>query len=123
MAQDAAATPSTGIRSACAAAALWLPPLVPFVTGPLTECSHCVANYGRMYAVIPGFWPGATVGLAYGDSDSWLAIGVMAATTLVLLVAVIGALGRGRLLGAGALLFAALLSGASGWVLGHALRM
>lgn len=106
-----------------AAAALWLPPAISFVAGPLTECSHCVEAYLETYVVIPGAWPGITVGIAFGDSDSWLALAVMAAFTLVLLVSVVWALGRGRVMGALALAAAALFSGLSGWVLGHAMRM
>jgi len=113
----------TARATTAAAAALWLPPLLSFAVGPLTECSHCVAQYWRFYAVVPGFWPGFTVGMAFGDSDSWVALAVMAATTLVLLVAVTWALQRGRLVGTFVVLFAAALSGGSGWVLGHALRM
>ena len=113
------AAPATAV----ATAALWLPPLVSFAAGPLTECSHCVESYLRFYAVIPGFWPGFTVGMAFGDADSWIAVVVMAATTLVLLVAAVWALRRGRALGALAVVFCAAMSGASGWVLGHMLRM
>lgn len=38
-----------------AAAALWLPALLPFVFGPLTECTHCVQEYLQLLAVEPGF--------------------------------------------------------------------
>ena len=114
---------SSARAMAAAVAALWLPPALPFFAGPLTECSHCVETYLKMYAVLPGVWPGLTVGMAFGDADSWLALGVMAATTLVLLVAVVWALGRGRLAGALGVLFAALMSGGGAWIFSHAIRM
>lgn len=39
---------------AVAAAALWLPALLAFVFGPLTECGHCVRTYATLLPVFPG---------------------------------------------------------------------
>ena len=120
----AAARPPLRLPAALgiAAVALWLPPIVPFLGGPLRECSHCVANYLELYPLVPGFWPGFTVGLAFGDADSLLSRAVMAATTLVLLVAVVWALRRGWIFGVIACVLAAGMSAVSAGILGVALR-
>lgn len=34
--------------------ALWLPSLLPFAIGPLTECGHCIRNYLQLIPVMPG---------------------------------------------------------------------
>ena len=51
-------------------AALYLPGLLPFVAGPLTECDHCVSSYLAILPVLPGFLlvhaiGPSSVGLAY----------------------------------------------------------
>lgn len=40
-----------------AALALWLPALLPFLCGPLTECGHCVRLYLLCLPLLPGFLP------------------------------------------------------------------
>ena len=63
---------------------MWLPHLLPFVLGPLTECGHCVRTYLQYFAVLPGFLAGASL----SDSAllSWLTMG-MATGAVFLLVA------------------------------------
>ncbi len=37
-----------------AGAVLYLPHLLPFVFGPLTECRHCTGLYLRLFPLVPG---------------------------------------------------------------------
>jgi len=39
-------------------AALYVPTLVPFVSGPLTGCEHCVRTYLGLLPLVPGFFAG-----------------------------------------------------------------
>lgn len=48
------------------AAAAYLAQLAPFILGPLTECDHCVAQYLRLYAVLPGVVPAMLLRLEDG---------------------------------------------------------
>ena len=104
------------------ALALWLPPLIPFFAGPLGECDHCVAQYARLYALLPGAWGGFAAGRALGDVDHALALAAMAALTAALgglLFRRLRRPGRGAwwLLGA-----VAVASGLQGWGFAHLLR-
>ena len=66
---------------------VYLPQLLPFVLGPLTECSDCVRTYMRWFAVLPGV---LAAGAARADG---LRLAITAAITLGIL-AVLIALGR-----------------------------
>ena len=39
-----------------AVAVVYVPLLLPFLVGPLTECDHCVASYARSSPLLPAFW-------------------------------------------------------------------
>ena len=65
-----------------AAAAVYLPTLVPFVAGPLTGCGHCVATYLTLLPIVPGIVAGALVP-AKGGLVSCLLAGALTAALLV----------------------------------------
>ena len=43
---------------------VYLPQLTPFAVGPLTECDHCIAEYWRMFAILPGIYGRTVLGQA-----------------------------------------------------------
>lgn len=49
-----------------ALATLYLPQLLPLALGPLTECSHCVGTYGRLFALLPGMLPAWSLAIPAG---------------------------------------------------------
>jgi len=76
---------------------MWLPHLLPFVFGPLTECGHCVRTYLQYFAVMPGFPAGPLSGVP----ESLIWVPMVAATAAIFLLLTLGwrAFGRhGRLL-------------------------
>jgi len=100
-----------------AAATLWLPALLPFVFGPLTECGHCVQNYLKLLPVQPGF-----LAAAWCRNDPWFhAVGGLATLLLLALVAtLIGIAGRRWWLVA---IPVAVLAGVQALGIGYLLRM
>ena len=80
---------------------VYLPIAVPFAVGPLTECSHCVANYLRMSPIVPG----CAIGLRFPGFGLLFYL-VTGATTLALLA---GCLTMARRLPIRALLMTQLL--------------
>lgn len=71
-----------------ALAAVYLPTLVPFAAGELTDCGHCVANYLRLLPIVPGWMIGAGLAHAFAghpSSTMWLYV-AGGAITLALVV-------------------------------------
>lgn len=100
-----------------AALALWLPGLLPFVFGPLTECAHCVRNYLAILPVLPGFLAAAWC----RNEPMFYVFGLVGTLALFALAALLmGLAGRRWPLVA---LPVALLSGAQAIGLAHVLRM
>jgi len=62
-----------------AAASLWLPVLLPVVTGMLRDCGHCLGNYLRSLPMVPGVLAAVLCGL---DGAWFFAVG--GAVTLLL---------------------------------------
>lgn len=60
------------------AVTLYAAQLAPFVAGPLTECRHCVAQYARLYAVLPGTMPAMLLRLEDGAFLAVAALGTAA---------------------------------------------
>lgn len=99
-----------------AALTAWLPGVVPFAVGPLTECSHCVATYFRVWPVQPGMLAAVVIG---GNAAFWVVGGAGTAAVLLVLTMVARWAGPGRwaLLGA-----AMILLGFQALGLSHLLR-
>lgn len=101
-----------------AALALWLPALLPFAVGPLSECGHCVGVYLRLVPVLPGFFAAAWV---RNEMVAFYALAFVATLAVLAACALLIAL-AGRRWPAVAVPVA-LLAGAQAIGLGHALRM
>lgn len=65
------------------AVATYLAQLAPFIFGPLTECDHCVAQYLRLYAVLPGVVPAMLLGLENGAFFAAAALGTLSVIAAV----------------------------------------
>jgi phosphotransferase system glucose/maltose/N-acetylglucosamine-specific IIC component len=63
--------------------ALWLPTLLPFVVGPLTECGHCIRNYLCLLPVMPGIG----VALFVDGAGGLVLSGIVSLLAVLLLVA------------------------------------
>lgn len=84
-----------------AALAIYLPQVLPFLVGPLTECSHCIGTYLKLFAILPGGLPGILIG--GGGPVTWLIGGVttlVALTVATLMMQTVRAHGLRLLLGA-----------------------
>ena len=91
-----------------------------FLTSPLGECDHCIAQFWRLFPVLPGL----ASGVLLGQRTSSVPFQVMAGLTIVLVLALsIGAARRGGRLGGWAALAIALLSALNATLVGHLLRM
>lgn len=87
-----------------AAAAAYAGQLAPFVAGPLTECGHCVQQYAKLYAVLPGVVPAMLLQLKGGTFFAVAAIGTAAVFTAVAaLLRILPPRGRGVVLAAAAI--------------------
>lgn len=70
--------------AAIALATAYVPTLVPFVSGPLTECDHCVDTYLELLAIVPGLAAGLLVGeggfvVVAGLTSAAIVVGTMLA--------------------------------------------
>lgn len=74
-------TPAAVRSGRVAAGTLWLPVLVPLLTGMLRDCDHCLQNYLLCCVLVPGILAPVLLGL----DDAWFVV-VGGATTLVLFV-------------------------------------
>lgn len=101
-----------------AAAAVYLAQLAPFAIGPLTECGHCVRQFLKLYAVLPGVVPALLLRLEGGAFVAVAALGTLVVfATLAALLCVLPRAGRWP-----ALAVAALATGAWAVAFSHALR-
>ena len=97
-----------------AAAAVYLPQLVPLAATDLLDHGHCLGIYARYFPVLIGFLPGlwtrlrADLGEPY---EEWLLVGVALVVTGAVLATTASALRRWRVGGRVGALFAALVSG------------
>lgn len=65
-----------------AAATLWLPVLLPVVTGMLRDCGHCLGNYLWSLPMVPG----ALAAVLSGLDGAWFFVVGGAVTLLLFLV-------------------------------------
>jgi hypothetical protein len=87
---------------ALAAAALYLPQLLPLVMTDLLDHGHCLGIYARWFLVLSGFAPGISARIAsdIGEpGEEFVLLGVAVAVTLGLLGGTTVALRRWRLAG------------------------
>lgn len=63
-----------------AALVLWLPALLPVVTGMLRDCSHCLWTYLAMLPLAPG----AIVAVLLQAQDAWFVVAAAVPTALLL---------------------------------------
>lgn len=106
---------------AVAAAALWLPALLAFAFGPLTECGHCVRTYVGLLPVFPGLLGALPLcGALELEQAPWLWV-VAGLASLALLAALARAARRARRRDV-LVPLAALLAAAQALVLSHVLR-
>ncbi len=101
-----------------AALALWLPMLVPFAFGPLTECAHCVQSYLAILPVLPGALAAAWI---RNTPVAFYALGLTATLVVLALVALLVGLAGRRW--PWVAVPVALLSAAQAIGLAHLLRM
>jgi len=108
-------------RRACvrAAATLWLPTLLPVLTGALADCGHCATSFWRSLPVVPGLL--APVAMGLDDAAFFVAGG--AATLALFGVVVLALVEAPRWLAVAAQAAVALLSGLTALGYAHALRM
>ena len=93
---------------------------VAFLTSPLGECDHCIAQFWRLFPALPGL----VTGLLFDQRASSAPFKAMAGATIVLVLTLsIGAARRGGRLGGWAALAIALLSALNATLVGHLLRM
>jgi hypothetical protein len=93
---------------------------VAFLTSPLGECDHCIAQFWRLFVALPGLVVGLLVNGRAGTMGFKLVTG---AVLVAVLVASIGAARRGGRFGALAALVIALLSALNATMVGHLIRM
>jgi hypothetical protein len=93
---------------------------VAFLTSPLGECDHCIAQFWRLFVALPGL----VVSLLVNGRAGTMGFKLVTGSVLVaILVASIGAARRGGRSGALAALVIALLSALNATMVGHLLRM
>jgi len=83
-----------------AAAALYLPQLLPLVATDLASHGHCLGIYARLFPLLTGLAPGVSARIASDLGEPWEEVvffGVAGAVALMLLGGTTFALRRGRL--------------------------
>jgi len=118
-APSAAAPPAW--RRCCANASwtVWLPTLLPVLTGALADCGHCATSYLLSLPLVPGLL--APVAMGLDDAAFFVAGG--AATLALFGVVVLALVEAPRWLAVAAQAAVALLSGLTALGYAHALRM
>lgn len=101
-----------------AAATLWLPTLLPVLTGQLRECSHCLTTYLVSLPVVPGVVAAAL--LRCDGAMFFVVSGAVAAALLLLVYWLWRELPRGVLIAAAAVVVIAI--GAEAFAFAMALR-
>lgn len=109
-------------RALRVAACVWLPPLAALALSPLHECDHCLRSFAVLWPLAPGVLAGLAAAPLGGGPDATLVLAAPA--TLLLAWAAAAAQGARRASVRRLVPVAvALVSGASGVVLGNLLRM
>jgi len=114
----AAATPW---RRCCANASstIWLPTLLPVLTGALADCGHCATSYLLSLPLVPGL----LAPLAMGLDDAWFFAVGGAATLMLWFVVVLVLVEAPRWLAVATQAAATLVVAGTAFGYAHALRM